>query len=342
MVVVEVVTVTEVLDCDVLVVGGGAAGLSGALTLARAWRDVVVVDSGEPRNAVAGGVHGLLGMDGIAPAELLERGRADVRRYGGRVVAGEVRAMRRTVSGFVAELAGGGVVRARKLLVATGLVDQLPDIPGMRERWGRDVLHCPYCHGWEVRGGAVGVVATGPMSVHQALLWTQWTPDLVFFRNGVEISDEQGQELAARGVRVVDGEVVAVVGEDKITGVRLADGTSIARETIVVAPSMVARVGFLAGLGLSPVEHPMGRHLAADAAGRTDVPGVWVAGNAADLAAHVVVAAAAGVTAAAGINAELVREDTVRAPFDARTEAEVTTRVLGDRRHGLAAQVSGE
>src|SRR5690242_1208583 len=129
---------------DVVVVGGGAAGLNGALMLARARRSVLVVDAGAPRNAPASGVHGLLGREGTPPAELLATGRAEVRGYGGRIEAGEVTAAARTAGGFAVTLADGRRVRAHRLLVTTGLSDVLPDVPGLRERWGRDVLHCPY------------------------------------------------------------------------------------------------------------------------------------------------------------------------------------------------------
>src|SRR5690349_15449447 len=138
---------------DVVVIGGGAAGLNGALMLARARRSVVVIDAGAPRNAPAEGVHGLLAREGMPPAELVERGRGEVRGYGGHVVTGEVDAVAREADGFMVALADGRTVRARRLLVTTGLVDELPEVSGLRERWGRDVLHCPYCHGWEVRDG---------------------------------------------------------------------------------------------------------------------------------------------------------------------------------------------
>jgi thioredoxin reductase len=142
---------------DVVVIGGGPAGLNGALMLARSRRAVLVVDAGEPRNSPAEGVHGLLGHDGIPPAELLERGRAEVSRYGGQVAAGQVTRAARNKDGFIVELADDRSIRARRLLVTTGLVDELPDLPGVKERWGPDVLHCPYCHGWEVRDKAIGV-----------------------------------------------------------------------------------------------------------------------------------------------------------------------------------------
>lgn len=156
---------------DVVVVGGGAAGLSGAVALARARRWVLVVDAGQPRNAPAGHVHNYLSRDGTPPAELLAAGRDEVTRYGGELVTGRVESVVKEGDGFLVKLDGGGAVGARRLLVTTGLVDELPDVPGVAERWGRDVLHCPYCHGWEVRDRRIGVLATGPMAVHQAELW---------------------------------------------------------------------------------------------------------------------------------------------------------------------------
>jgi len=156
---------------DVVVIGGGAAGLSGALTLARSRRSVLVIDAGEPRNAPAAGVHGFLTRDGMNPQALLEVGRAEVRGYGGHIVDGRVTSASRNGDSFTVSLADGRAVSARRLLVTTGLLDELPEVSGLRERWGRDVLHCPYCHGWEVRDQAVGVLGTGPRAVHQALLF---------------------------------------------------------------------------------------------------------------------------------------------------------------------------
>jgi thioredoxin reductase len=344
---VEVVAVTEKLmdGYDVVVVGGGAAGLSGALMLARARRSVVVLDAGDPRNAPATGVHGLLARDGVPPGELLERGRAEVRGYGGAVVSGEVTAAVRDADGFNVSLADGRSVRARRLLVTTGLVDELPAIPGLRGRWGRDVLHCPYCHGWEVRDQAIGVLASGPQSMHQALLLRGWSADVTFFTHTRPApSNEQAEQLAARGITVVDGEVASLeIADDRLVGVRLRDGTLVRRHALAVSPRMVARAGFLAALGLQPVEHPggVGEHVPADTTGRTEVPGVWVAGNVTDLAAQVGAAAASGAAAATHINADLDGEDTRRAvaahrdPFSAESEARLCEMVMGDRRDGL-------
>ncbi len=300
---------------DVVVVGGGAAGLNGALMLARSRRSVVVIDSGTPRNAPAAGVHGLLGREGTPPAELLERGRAEVLGYGGEVVTGEVSAAAPDGDGFEVALADGRTVRARRLLVATGLQDELPDLPGLRDRWGRDVVHCPYCHGWEVRDQAIGVLATGPLSVHQALLFRQLSDDVMVFSNTRTLGVEEAEQLAARGIGVVDGEVAAMdIAGDRLVGVRMRDGGLVRREVLAVSPRMTARAGFLAGLGLTPADHPagVGEYIPADPTGRTDVPGVWVAGNVTDLTAHVGGAAAAGALAANQINADLIAEETRR------------------------------
>ncbi|MEV0030663.1 NAD(P)/FAD-dependent oxidoreductase [Nocardia sp. NPDC050793] len=326
---------------DVVVIGGGAAGLSGALMLGRSRRSVLVIDAGAPRNAPAEGVHGLLAREGTPPAELLERGRAEVRGYGVRLTSGEVRGASRDGDGdgFVVALADGRTVGARRLLVATGLADELPDIPGLRERWGRDVVHCPYCHGWEVRDRPIGVLATGPMSVHQALLFRQLSADVTFFAGTTPPTLEEAVQLAARGVRLVEGEVAGLeIADDRITGVRLSDGTVIEREIVAVGSRMVARADFLATLGLRPTEHPMGEFIDADPTGRTAVPGVWAAGNVTDLAAQVGTAAAAGATAGGHINADLVAEDTRNAvaayPFSPDTEARLCA-AADDGRHGL-------
>lgn len=300
-------------DHDVVVVGGGAAGLNGALMLARCLRRVVVIDAGEPRNAPAQGVHGLLGHDGIPPGELLARGRAELTSYGGRVVRGEVTTARREGDGFRVELADGRSTSCRRLLLTTGVVDRLPEIPGLAERWGRDVVHCPYCHGYEVRGRRIGVIATGPMSGHQALMFGQLSDQVVVLAHTAPPDEATRARLAVRGIEVVEGEVAAVVSEgDRLVGVRLADGTQVALDTIAVATRVEPRGGLLDALrrdlGLETVEHPSGMavHVPVAMAGVTAVPGVWAAGNLADPMAQVGASAAAGALAGAHVNGDLV------------------------------------
>jgi thioredoxin reductase len=305
---------------DVVVIGGGAAGLNGALMLGRSRRTVVVVDGGTPRNAPAEGVHGLLGQEGTPPAELLRRGRDEVRRYGGRVVAGVVASARPAPPAadgdlrFTVTLTDGRSLTARRLLVATGLRDVLPDVPGLAEHWGHGVVHCPYCHGWEVRDEPIGILAVGPASVHHALLFRQLSDDLVYFTRGTELDEDTRARFAARGIRIVDAPVDAVVtGEDgAIAGVRLRDGQVVTRRVLAVATTLLARTEGLEELGLPMADLPggMGRHLVTGMAGTTEVPGVSVAGNATDLTAQVGASAAAGAMAGAFLNAGLVTADT--------------------------------
>ncbi|MFC9356183.1 NAD(P)/FAD-dependent oxidoreductase [Rhodococcus sp. NPDC057014] len=303
---------------DVVVIGGGAAGLGGALTLSRARRSVLVIDAGEPRNAPAGHIHNYLGREGTPPAELLAIGREEVAGYGGEIVTGTVTSAEKVGDGeFRVTLADGRTVGSRRLLVTTGLVDVLPDIPGVAERWGRDVLHCPYCHGWEVRDQPVGVLAGSPLAVHQALMWSQWTDRVTLFLNdATEPTGEEYEQLAARGVAVIDGAVAGLeVRGDRLTGVRLGTGRVFPLTAVVVPPLFRARADFLTTLGLGTTEmemagHVIGTAVAADATGATTVPGVWVAGNVADPKAQVIVAAGAGLTAAATLNADLIAEDT--------------------------------
>jgi thioredoxin reductase len=300
---------------DVVVVGGGAAGLSGAVALARSRRSVLVVDAGDPRNAPAGHVHNFLTRDGAPPAEIYAAGRAEVARYGGRVETGRVTALSRDGDRFRVQI-GRRTVSARRLLVATGLRDELPDVPGLAERWGVDVLHCPYCHGWEVRDKRIGILATGPAAVHQALLFRQLSPHVTLLRHtGPAPTGEQSEQLTARGITVTEGPVEQVEADASgLTGVGLAGGRHIKLDAVIVAPRMQARAELLAPLGLTPVEvrlgeYVMGTQIEADPSGATAVPGVWVAGNLASVQAQVIMAAAAGLAAGAAINLDLVLEE---------------------------------
>ncbi len=303
---------------DVVVVGGGAAGLSGAVALARSRRSVLVVDAGDPRNAPASHVHNFLSRDGTPPSELSAAGRAEVTGYGGRVETGRVTALARDGARFGVQIsteAGPRTVAARRLLVATGVRDVLPDVPGLAARWGIDVLHCPYCHGWEVRDQRIGILSTGPAAVHQALLFQQLSPYVTLLRHTGPAPDaEQRALLEALGVAIAEGEVEQIEADASgLTGVVLVGGGHLALDAVVVAPRMEARAEVLEPLGLEPVEvllgeHPIGTRIEADRTGATAVPGVWVAGNLTDPQAQVVSAAAAGLMAGAAINFDLVLE----------------------------------
>jgi thioredoxin reductase/SAM-dependent methyltransferase len=302
---------------DVVVVGGGAGGLATAMTLARARRRVLVVDAGEPRNAPADGVHNYLGREGTPPGELTAIARAEVEGYGGVVRTGRVVSASATeAGGFTIGLAEGTTLRARRLVVATGLVDELPAVDGVRERWGRDVLHCPYCHGWEVRDRRIGVLATSSASLHQVQLLRQWSKDVVLFANDAVVPGrQQADALAARGIEVVEGPVAGLdVADDVLRGVRLADGRLVAVDALAVGTVMRARAEVPAMLGVGTREQWMGdaligEYVEAEPSGATAVPGLWVVGNAADLRASVISAAAQGMTVATIVNADLVEED---------------------------------
>jgi thioredoxin reductase len=325
---------------DVAVVGGGAAGLSAALVLGRARRRVAVVDAGAPRNAPAAHMQGFLSRDGMPPGDLLAAGRAEVTGYGVELVKDQVVGIE---AGFFVRLAGGQVLRARRILIATGVRDELPDIPGVRQRWGRDLLHCPYCHGWEVRDQPIGVLGTQPGSVQHAQLVRQWSDDVVFFVHTYDLTPGERVQLEARGVSIVTGEVARlVVEDDRLTGVELIDGRVIARTAVFIRPGNLPHPdGLLTGLGCEVNEAGF---VSVDATGRTSSFGVWAAGNVADPRAQVITSAGAGSAAAFAINADLVQEDVERAVedhhvtggmFSVAMEARVTQTVLGDRRHGI-------
>jgi thioredoxin reductase len=248
----------------------------------------------------------------VTAAEQLDDGRRDGARFrvlladGQPVLTGDV------VAGSVVTRS----VLARRLLVTTGLADELPDVPGVAERWGRDVLHCPYCHGWEVRDQEIAVLASGPGAVHQALLFRQLSDHVtVLLHTAPEPGRDVREQLDARGIAVVEGEVAALeVTGDRLTGVRLRSGQVVPCQAVVVQPRFTARAGVLSSLGLEAADMEMGGQVVgssvpAGPAGDTAVPGVWVAGNVADLKAQVISSAAAGLNTAAAINADLVEED---------------------------------
>ncbi|WP_167133251.1 NAD(P)/FAD-dependent oxidoreductase [Paramicrobacterium chengjingii] len=296
---------------DVAIVGGGAAGLSAAVTLARSLRDVVVIDAGEPRNAPAEGVHNLLGRESIAPFELVALGRAEAEGYGARMLSDSVDAVRRDGENFALTLAGGAELRARRILMATGLHDELPDVPGIAELWGTHVLHCPYCHGWEVKGQRIGVLGTSPMSMHQVILFRQLSEHITLFTHTMpELSGDDWDTLAALDVEVVSGRVREVRAENgELAAVVLDDGHEFAIEALTVAPRFVARSDVYEQLGGTLSDNPMGSFVESDFAGKTAVDGVWAAGNVSDLGAAVAASAAQGSMAGGAINADLAFSD---------------------------------
>ena len=333
---------------DVAVIGGGAAGLSAALTLGRARRSVLVLDAGRPRNAPAAGAHNLLGNEGIAPLDLLAKGRDEARSYGAVIVDATVTAASGSVAdGFtlttepVAEAGapsavgspsanGTGpeagapaatsqaptTVMARRIVLASGAVDTLPPIPGLAERWGRDVIHCPYCHGYEVRDQRIGVLATGPMWLHQAKLIRQWTDDVTVLLDTQEApSAEDRATLESRGIRIVAGRVEQILSaDDRLTGARVAGHDApLPLDAILVGTRLRIDSALVDGLGIATEENPMGTFVPVDMQKATNVPGVFAAGNVTNPGSMVASAMADGVMAGALVNMNLVEEEFARA-----------------------------
>jgi thioredoxin reductase len=304
---------------DVVVLGGGGAGLSAALVLSRARRAVAVVDADQPRNAPAAHMHGFLSRDGMPPRDLLAAGRAEFESYGGTLLPATATGIARVGSGFELRLADGTCLGARRLLVATGLVDELPLIPGLRDRFGRDVLHCPYCHGYEVRNSKVGVLGGSPNSLHQVQLVRQWADDVVFFTNRTALTNDQHEQLVARAIRIVDGEITGLdVADDRLGGV-VVDGVGPVRcDAVFVAPHFVPSNGLLVQLGCQADDDGW---IIVDKSGLTSAPGVWAAGNVVNPRAQVITAAGEGSAAAIAINNDLVEQDIADAVAELRRAA---------------------
>ena len=320
--------------CDVCVVGGSAAGLAAALQLGRQRRSVIVVDAGEPRNAPAAEMHGYLGREGIAPAQLLAGARTEVRSYGGEILSARVTEVTRSDDGsFHVEFDSGHAVVARRVLAATGLVDELPDIEGLAGQWGRGVVHCPFCHGYEVRDQRIVQLVTHPLGLHVAPLFRQLTGRFTVVLHepveGVELGP-----LRAAGVEIVPGPVRRIVSDDgTITAVELADGTRLDADAVAVSPRFRVRVEPFTGLGLRPEPHPsgLGDAVATDAAGATNVPGLYAAGNVTDPSQQVLPAAANGSRVGGMIAFDLADEDVRAAARPSGNQADWDHRYGGER-----------
>jgi thioredoxin reductase len=250
-------------------------------------------------------MQGFLSRDGMPPGDLLRAGCDEATGYGVEFISGHVTSVE---PGFSIQVKDGEPLEARRLLIATGATDEFPEIPGLSERWGRDVLHCPYCHGWEVRDQPLGLVGTGPASAEHAQLIRQWSDDLIFFAHTYDLTETEREQLEARGIRVVDGAVRGlVVEDDRLKGVVLGDGRTVDRAALFVRPDIKPRgIGLLEQLGC---EIGDGGFVTVDAVGKTTAPGVWAAGNVANPRAQVITAAGEGSAAAIAINADLVQED---------------------------------
>lgn len=294
---------------DALVVGGSFAGLAAATYIARAQRRVLVVDGGQPRNRFSPAAHGFLGHDGQPPGEILATARRQVLAYSTTAFrTGEVVAIKHKTFGFEIHLNDGTTVSSRKVVIATGLRDELPALAGLSERWGRTVLHCPYCHGYETGGGPLGVLATHPLSAHQANLVHDWG-SATFFTNGAPLpDDETTAKLTARGIVIETAPIAALLGDaPALTGVVLADGRELPLNALFVAPTL-HQCSLVSQLQLVMDDSPTGPIIHTDERRMTSVPGIYAAGDIVRSGHSVSFAVADGVTAGISLHQALIAE----------------------------------
>ena len=296
------------MDYDVAIVGGSFAGLSAALQLSLARRRVVVLDAGLPRNRFADVSHGMLGHDGRSPVEIRGLGRTQLAAYPtARIIESKVESIAGHIDSFRLTLSAGDDVTARRIVLATGVTDMLPAIDGLEAGWGHSVIHCPYCHGYEYLDRRLGVLASNPMSVHQAILIPDWSPDVTLFANGVAFSDDDRTALARRGIRVVESEVTSVaLRGSQIESVTLNDGSSFPLDALFVAPTTAPTGTLHSDLGCRLADGPMGPYIEVDDQRSTSVPGVYAAGDAARPMAAAALAASDGTMAGAMTHRSLV------------------------------------
>ena len=294
---------------DTIIVGGSAAGLTAALYLGRSRRRVLLYDTGQPCNRFSHASHGFLTRDDVPPSELVAIGREQLARYATiRLEEGEVTAITPAIGHFNVQLADGRVQAARKVLLATGLRDELPPLPGIEHLWGRSVFHCPYCDGWEQRDQPMAIYGNGEDALHLARLLRNLTPDVVICTGGpATLSEQQQARLLAHGVRIVETPIVRLVGEgDQLREIVFADGTVLARQALFIRPNSVQSTPLPAQLGCALDEWGL---VQVDEIGRTSVPGIYAAGDMAHRMRQVVRAVMTGAMAGSGINYDLVVED---------------------------------
>ena len=281
---------------DAIVVGGSYAGLSAALQLARARRQVLVIDAGSPRNRVARAAHGFLGQDGKSPRHILREAEAQLLAYPAATLAqGEAATARKTDEGFVVTMSDGQERRATRLILATGVHDELPPIQGMQERWGSTVVLCPYCHGYEFGGQELGVLANHPMSARQAVLIPDWGPTTYFTQGAFEPDDEQLAKFAARGVRVERSPVTELLGAAPgLEAVRLGDGRVVPLSAVFIGARTHVASPLAAQLGCAVDDGSTGQHIRVDGCSQTTIGGVYAAGDAASPLHALALAAASG------------------------------------------------
>ncbi|MEO0801052.1 MAG: NAD(P)/FAD-dependent oxidoreductase [Cyanobacteria bacterium J06642_2] len=288
---------------DVIVVGGSFAGLSAALQVARARQRVLVIDAGQPRNRFSTNAHGFLGRDGESPAEILRSGKAELLRYPtvSFVEGKAVHAHRDSDKRFSIALDSGEVYQGDRLILALGVVDRLPEIPGVAEHWGKTVAHCPYCHGYELPAGRWGVLKTFEGSFHQAKLLLDWNDDVIFLTNGYSLSAEERDALTASGIESEEQPIASFTGNnDKISGAKLQNGRMIDLEALFIASQFSIGTSLATQLGCELTDSALGIIIKTDSLKKeTSIPGVFAAGDCSRPAHNISWAVADG--AAAGI-----------------------------------------
>ncbi|BCD88108.1 hypothetical protein PSm6_45150 [Pseudomonas solani] len=292
------------MQYDVIIIGGSYAGLSAAMPLARARRRILVVDEGLRRNRFAAHSHGFLTQDGNAPGAIASQAREQVMAYETvEWLTGKAVAVALTARGFRIEIEGEEPREARRLIFAGGVVDQLPEIPGLAERWGSRVFHCPYCHGYELQQGRIGVIATSAMSMHLALLLPDWGRTTLFLNQAFEPDAEQLAKLAARGVTLEREPVRAVEGELDLV---LRDGRVISLDGLFVPTRIDVASSLPESLGCEFDEGFYGRIIRTDAMKATSVKGVYACGDAARMGGSVPLAVGDGTLAGAAAHQSLI------------------------------------
>lgn len=298
------------MQLDVIVIGGSFAGLSAAMQLVRGQRTVTVIDAGEPRNRFADESHGFFGLDGVSPVAIQQEAYRQLLKYPtASIVKSKATSVEKLAEGFSVRLADKSILTSKKLILATGLKDEIPDIPGLTERWGATVIHCPYCHGYEVRNQPLGVLATSPISIHQAGMIPDWGPTTYFTQGLYEPDEEQREFLLKRGVNIESTPILEVLGRaPEISSVYLADGRTIRIAALFVAPKTHMTSPFAEQLGCEFEEGPLGLVIKTNAMKQTSVEGVFAAGDAASPMHNATLASAAGVMAGGGAHQSLMHD----------------------------------
>ena len=303
---------------DAIVVGGSFAGLSAAMQLARARRSLLLIDAGRPRNRFASASHGFLGQDGVAPSEIMRQGLTQLARYPNvDFVNTEALVATADARRLALTLSDGSRVTARKLVLAIGVADELP-LESMVPRWGVSVLHCPYCHGYEVRDRSMAVIANATGSAHQAMILPDWGPTTFYTQGVFEPSAEEQAQLTARGVGIERTPVVELLGTGSGTeALRLADGRDVRAEVVFTAPRTRMASPLPEQLGCVFAEGITGPYIQVDPMQQTSVPSVFAAGDAATQMYNATLASAAGVLAGVAAHRALVLDEAGGTPASA-------------------------